>query len=114
MVGSAIATGALAGIGFWAPAFYERHADVGADRRPALAGGIILVGALVGTVVGGRVATGYTFAYEGAPMLSRGCRSSSAPSSSMPTFLPVPLWVRMPAQVIGVACISAACPACPP
>ncbi len=32
MIGSAIAAGALSGFGFWAPAFYERHAVTGLRR----------------------------------------------------------------------------------
>ena len=81
MIGSAIASGALAGLGFWAPSFYERHTTLGSGGGAGAAGLLILVGALAGTVVGGQITDRLRDRYEGTPMLVAGVASSPAPRS---------------------------------
>lgn len=110
MIGSAIATGALAGLGFWAPAFYERHAGLPAEQAAGLAGVLILLGAIAGTLIGGRVADRLRRKDPGAPMLVAGVSQAIGAALLMPTFLPVPLWFRMPVQVIAVAFILGGLP----
>ncbi|MDZ7675104.1 MAG: MFS transporter [Acidimicrobiales bacterium] len=110
MVGSAISSGALAGLGFWAPSFYERHAGLSAESSAALAGGLILLGAIAGTVIGGRIADRLRQTDPGAPMLVAGVSQAVGALLLMPTFLPVPLWFRMPVQVLAVACILGGLP----
>ena len=110
MVGSAIATGALAGIGFWAPAFYERHADLSSDQSAGLVGALILIGAISGTIIGGRVADRLRARDVGAPMLVTGVAQAAGAIIFVPTFLPTPIWFRMPVQVLGVACILGGLP----
>jgi MFS family permease len=111
MVGLAMATGALVGIGFWAPAFYERHAGLSSKQAAGLTGGLILIGALFGTLVGGRVADRMRGRYEGAPMLYAGVSLFVGTAIILPTFLPVPLWVRIPLSVPAVALIVSGLPA---
>jgi MFS family permease len=111
IVGLSMATGALVGIAFWAPAFYERHGGLDAKQAAALTGSLILVGAVVGTLVGGRVADGMRARYEGAPMLFAGVTLFAGTALVLPTFLPVPLWVRIPLQVPAVALIVSGLPA---
>ncbi len=110
MIGSAIATGALSGLGFWAPAFYERHAGLSAETAAGLAGTLILLGAITGTVVGGRVADRLRRTDPSAPMLVTGVSQATGALLLMPTFLPVPLWFRMPVQVLAVAFILGGLP----
>lgn len=110
MVGSAISVGALAGIGFWAPAFYERHAGMSAGQSAGVAGGLILIGAVVGTLVGGRLADRMRVRDAGAPMQIAGASQALGALLIFPTFLPVPLWFRMPVQVLAVACILGGLP----
>lgn len=105
MVGSAIAGGALSGLGFWAPAFYERHTNLSAEAAASLAGVLILAGAIGGTVVLGRMVDKIRGRYEGAPMLIAGVTQFVGAALLMPTFLPVPLWVRLPVQGVAVAFI---------
>jgi len=105
MIGTAIAAGALQGLGFWATAFYERHSTLDADRAAGIAGGIILVGALGGTLVAGRLIDRMRDRVEGAPMLIAGVSQLVGAAILMPTFLPVPLWVRLPGQAVAVALI---------
>jgi MFS family permease len=105
MVGSAIAAGALSGLGFWAAAFYARNTSLGAGGGAGLAGALILVGAISGTLVAGRQVDRIRHRWEGAPMLlAGGCQLIGA-ALLMPSFLDVPLWVRIPLQGIAVAFI---------
>jgi MFS family permease len=105
MVGSAIAAGALSGLGFWAAAFYERHTSLGNGGSAGLAGLLILVGAISGTVVAGRVVDRLRDRYEGAPMLLAGTCQGIGAALLMPTFLDVPLALRIPVQGVAVAFI---------
>jgi MFS family permease len=105
MVGSAIAAGALSGLGFWAAAFYERHTSLGTGGSAGLAGLLILVGAISGTFVAGRVVDRLRDRFEGAPMLLAGVCQATGAALLMPTFLDVPLALRIPVQGVAVAFI---------
>lgn len=105
MIGSAIAAGALSGLGFWAAAFYERHTSLGSGGGAGLAGLLILVGAVSGTFVAGRQVDRIRDRYEGAPMLLAGVAQAIGASLLMTTFLDVPLWFRIPVQGVAVAFI---------
>jgi MFS family permease len=105
MLGSAIAGGALSGLGFWAPAFYERHTDLSAAAAATLAGVLILGGAIGGTIALGRMVDTIRDRYEGAPMLIAGVTQLIGASLLMVSFLDVPLWVRLPLQCVAVAFI---------
>jgi MFS family permease len=105
MIGSAIAAGALSGLGFWAAAFYERHTSLGSGGSAGLAGVLILVGAIAGTFVAGRVVDRFRDRYEGAPMLLAGVCQAIGAALLMPTFLDVPIALRIPVQGVAVAFI---------
>lgn len=105
MLGSAIAAGALSGLGFWAAAFYERHTTLGSGGGAGLAGALILVGAISGTFIAGRQVDRLRERYEGAPMLLAGVCQGGGAALLMTTFLDVPLWFRIPVQGVAVAFI---------
>lgn len=105
MVGSAIAAGALSGLGFWAAAFYERHTTLGSGGGAGVAGALILVGAVSGTLVAGRRVDRMRDRHEGAPMLVAGVCQFVGAILLLVTFLDVPLWLRMPLQGVAVAFI---------
>ena len=105
MIGSAIAAGALSGLGFWAAAFYERHTSLGSGAAAGIAGALILVGAIAGTFLAGRVVDRVRDRYEGAPMLLAGVCQAIGAALLMPTFLDVPIALRMPVQGLAVAFI---------
>lgn len=105
MIGSAIAAGALSGLGFWAAAFYQRHTSLGSGGGAAMAGLMILVGAIAGTFIAGRKVDKIQDRYEGAPMLLAGVSQLIGALLLMPTFLDVPLLVRIPLQGVAVAFI---------
>lgn len=105
MLGSAIASGALAGLAFWAPSFLERHTTLGSGGGAGLAAGLILVGALGGTVAGGYFTDRLRGAHGGTPMLIAGVGQGLGAAILLPSFLPMPLFVRLPVQLVGVALI---------
>ena len=110
-IGSAIASGTLTGLGYWAPAFYERHAGLEPDQSAGLAGGLILLGAVVGTVTGGHLGDRLRRQHLGAPMLVGGAGQLCGAAVLAVTFLPVTLWLRLPLQVVGVALVVGGLPA---
>jgi MFS family permease len=111
MVGTAIASGALGGLGFWAAEFYERHTTLGAGGGAGVAAGLILLGALGGTWMGGLATDRMRGRVEGGPMLYAAVTGFAGGAVMMTTFLPVPLWYRIPVQVISVALIVTGLPA---
>ena len=111
MIGTAIATGALSGIQFWAPSFLERHAGLSGGAAAGLVGGLILLGAIAGTIIGGRLSDRLRDRVAGAPMLVAAVTQAIGALVLMPVFADVPLGVRMVLAAIGVMFIVAGFPA---
>ncbi|HZQ87142.1 MAG TPA: MFS transporter [Acidimicrobiales bacterium] len=112
MIGSGVITGSLTALGYWAPSFYERHAGLSTAQSGAVSGGLILFGAIAGTIAGGVIADRLRTRYEGAPMLLAGIAQFVGGVLLFVSFLPVPTWtVRVPLQFIGVLFIVGAIPA---
>ena len=112
LIGSGVITGSLSALGAWAPNFYERHAGLTTAQSGAVSGGLILFGALAGTIVGGIVADRLRTRYEGAPMLLAGMAQFVGGALLFVSFFHVPTWtVRIPLQFIGVLFVVGAIPA---
>ena len=111
MIGTAIAQGALSGIGFWAPSFLERHAGLSGGAAAGLVGVLILGGAIAGTIVGGRLSDRLRHRGAGAPMLVAAVTQAIGALLLMPVFADVPLAVRIVLSGIGVVFIVAGFPA---
>ena len=111
MIGTAIGTGALTGIGFWAPEFYERHTSLTSSQASGVVGGLILVGAIMGTLFGGWARDRIAQRMAGASMVLTAVTQTIGAASMMVVFLDVPLIVRLIFSVIGVAFIVAGFPA---
>jgi MFS family permease len=111
MVGTAVGTGALTGIGFWSPEFYERHTSLTSDQASGVVGGLILVGALMGTLFGGWARDRIAQRVAGASMALTAVTQSIGAVALMIVFLDVPIAVRLIFSVIGVAFIVAGFPA---
>lgn len=111
MFGSAISSGALAGFGFWAVAFYERHTSLGTAGAGTRVGAVILLGAVIGTILGGRAADRARGRDPGAPMRLAAMTQSVAALIFVPSFFPMPLALRLPMQIVAVAYVVAAFPA---
>lgn len=111
IVGTAIAAGALSGLGFWSPAFFERHTSLSSGQASGVVAVLILVGAVVGTIIGGRLTDRLRGRVEGAPMLVAGLSQAAGATVLMVVYLDVPLTVRMPMSVLGVMLIVLGFPA---
>jgi MFS family permease len=111
MVGTAVGTGALTGIGFWAPTFYERHTSLTSGQASGVVGGLILLGALLGTLFGGWARDRIAARMAGASMVLGATTQTIGAVALMIVFLDVPLAVRLIFSVIGVAFIVAGFPA---
>jgi MFS family permease len=111
MVGTAISLGAISGFGVFATVFYERHTALGTGGSARRVGLIILVGAIVGTIAGGRAADRARRTNPGAPMRLAGITQTIAALIFIVTFLHVPLWFRISGQLVAVAFLVAAFPA---
>jgi MFS family permease len=110
MVGTAISTGALTGLGYWAAAFYDRHTSLGKGSSETV-GVIILFGAVIGTILGGRAADRARERDPASPMRVAGTTQLIAGVILAATFLHEPLLLRLPGQLIGVGFVVAAFPA---
>jgi MFS family permease len=111
MIGTAISAGATSGFGFWAAAFYERHTSLSVGGAGGVVGAVILVGAVAGTILGGRAADRARRHDVGAPMRLAGIWQSIASVIFVTTFFPVPLSYRLPGQLVAVAFLVGAFPA---
>lgn len=113
MFGTAIAAGALSGIGFWAPSFFERHTSLREDQASGVVGALILVGAIGGTLLGGRLVDRLTArGGAGSPALRiAACTQAAGGAALLVVFLPVPLPLRIVASLVGVAGVVAGFPA---
>lgn len=113
LLATSVTTAALAALGFWGVAYYERSAGLSAGRAAAVAGGAILVGAIVGGFGGGVVADRLRGRIAGSALLLGAVSTSSGTLLLLLSFndgLPV-YAVRLPIQVVAVALVVAALPA---
>ncbi|MFI5046503.1 MAG: MFS transporter [Acidimicrobiia bacterium] len=111
MIGNAIAGGALAGIGFWAPAFFTRHTDLTAGQASGVVAVLLLSGALLGTWFGGVATDRLRGRSEGAPLVLAGLTQLIGACALMMVWLPTPLWVKLLFSVIGAVLLVAGFPA---
>ncbi len=105
MVGSAVGSASLQGIGFWASAFYERHTSIGARGADGVVGLVIAAGAVAGTWFAGRVVDRRHETRADAPMTLAGRAHVAGSALLIASFLPVPLWIRLPLHLVAVACV---------
>ncbi len=105
MAGSAIAAGALNGMGFWASAFYERHTSLGTGGAAGVVAVLIAAGALAGTILAGRLVDRMRDRVEGLPMVMAGVAELVGSVLLFISFTGVPLWVRLPVQSVSVVLI---------
>lgn len=111
MIGNAIAAGALAGIGFWAPAFFTRHTSLTSGQASGVVAVLLLVGALLGTWLGGVVTDRLRGRVEGAPMLVAGTTQLCGAAALIVVFAPTPLAVKLVFSIVGAMLIVSGFPA---
>ena len=111
MIGNSIAAGTLAGIGFWAPAFFTRHTSLTSGQASGVVAVLLLAGALLGTWLGGVMTDRLRGRVEGAPMLIAGVTQLGGAVALIVVFAPTPLPVKLVFSVIGALLIVSGFPA---
>lgn len=111
IVGSAITAGALSGIGFWAKTFFVRHTTLTSGQASGVVAALLLVGAVLGTVLGGIATDRLRTRVEGAAMLVAGVTQSVGALFMMIVFINVALPVRLTAALFGAMLLVAGFPA---
>ena len=105
LVGSAVGSASLQGIGFWASAFYERHTSIGASGADGVVGVVIAGGAVAGTWIAGRLVDLRHGGRADAPMTLAGTAHVAGSVLLVVSFLQVPIWIRMPLHLLAVGCV---------
>jgi MFS family permease len=110
---TSITTASLAALGFWGIAYHERASGLSASKAAAVAGGAILVGAIIGGFGGGVAADRLRGRVRGSALLLGAMTTASGTVVVMLSFNDgIPVYaVRLPLQVVGVALIVSALPA---
>jgi MFS family permease len=98
----AVASGALSGIGFWAPSFFDRHTTLTSGQSSGVVAVMILAGALCGTLLGGRTTDRLARRDPSGPMRLAAWTQAAGAVVLILVFLPTPLVVRIPLSVLGV------------
>lgn len=113
LVATAITNAALSALGFWGIAYHERASGMSGAQAAALAGGVILIGAILGGVGGGLAADRLRTRVRGSAMLLGGTTSAAGTLLLLLSFTDgIPVYtVRLPLQMVAVGLIVAALPA---
>ena len=105
-LGAGIATGGVSGLGFWAPSFFERHAGLSPAAAAGIAGGLILLGAIVGTLLGSQLSDRLRATDPGGAMRQAGISQILAAVVMFVAFLNISPWLTtVPLMALGVPLI---------
>ncbi len=112
LLSTAFINGILTALGFWGIAYHVRASGLSEETAPAIAGGVILVGAIAGGVGGGLVTDRIRGRVVGAPMLLAAIVTALGTVTLLVSFLDgIPVFtVRLPLQMVGVALVVSALP----
>ncbi|MCW2544240.1 MAG: hypothetical protein JWM40_1792 [Frankiales bacterium] len=112
LVSVAFINGVLSALGFWGIAYHVRASGLSESSAPAIAGSVILFGAIAGGVGGGIATDKVRGRVPGALMLLTGVVTAAGTVLLMISFLDgIPVYaVRLPLQLVGVALVVSALP----
>jgi MFS family permease len=112
LVSVAFINGVLSALGFWGIAYHVRASGLSESQAPAIAGSVILLGAIAGGVGGGILTDKVRGRVPGALMLFIGVVTAVGTVLLFVSFLDgIPLYsVRLPLQLVGVALVVSSLP----
>jgi MFS family permease len=112
LLGTALINGILTALGFWGVTYHVRASGMSEGSAGGIAGGLILLGAVAGGILGGQVTDRFRHRVRGWPMLLGAIVTGSGTLLLLISFVDgVPVYaVRLPLQTIGVALVVAALP----
>ncbi len=101
----------VAGIGAWLPQFHERFSGMTQDQATQVVGGIIILGGIPGVLLGGRLADRFANRVRGARVVIPAYCIGVGNTIFIVSYLPIPAWVSVFLQLIGIFAVTAAIPA---
>jgi MFS family permease len=112
LTATAFINGILTALGFWGVAYHVRASGLSESAAPAIAGGVILLGAVAGGVGGGIVTDKIRGRVQGAPMVLAGVVTGVGTLFLLVSFVDdIPVYTaRLPLQMVGVALVVSSLP----
>lgn len=112
LLATAVINGILTALGFWGVTYHVRASGMSEGKAGGIAGGLILLGAIAGGILGGQATDRFRHRVSGWPMLLAALVTAGGTLCLMGSFLNgIPVYtVRLPLQTIGVALVVAALP----
>ncbi|MDP9181855.1 MAG: MFS transporter, partial [Actinomycetota bacterium] len=112
LLATAVINGILTALGFWGVTYHVRESGMSEGKAGAVAGGLILLGAIAGGILGGQATDRYRSRFSGWPLLLGAIVTAAGAVLLTASFLDgIPVYaVRLPVQMLGVAFVVAALP----
>jgi MFS family permease len=112
LLGTALINGILTALGFWGVTYHVRASGMSEGSAGGIAGGLILLGAVGGGILGGQATDRLRHRIRGWPMLLSALVTGSGTVLLIVSFFDgIPVYaVRLPLQTLGVALVVAALP----
>ena len=112
LLATAVINGVLSALGFWGVTYHVRASGMSEGKAGGVAGGLILLGAVAGGILGGQATDRLRHRYAGWPMLLGAVVTAGGTVLLTVSFLEdIPVYtVRLPLQTLGVALVVAALP----
>lgn len=112
LLATAVINGILTALGYWGVSYHVRASGMSEGKAGAVAGGLILLGAIAGGILGGQVTDRYRHRFSGWPLLLSAIVTGGGTLLLMASFVDgIPVYsVRLPLQTLGVALVVASLP----
>jgi hypothetical protein len=112
LLATAVINGILTALGFWGVTYHVRASGMSEGKAGGVAGGLILLGAVAGGILGGHATDRYRQRFSGWPLLLGALVTGGGTILLFASFLDgIPVYaVRLPLQTLGVALVVAALP----
>jgi MFS family permease len=112
LLATAVINGILTALGYWGVSYHVRASGMSEGKAGAVAGGLILLGAVAGGILGGQVTDRYRHRFSGWPLLLSAIVTGSGTLLLLASFVDgIPVYsVRLPLQTLGVALVVSSLP----
>jgi len=112
LLASVVINGILQALGYWGVTYHVRSSGMSEGSAGGIAGGVILLGAVAGGILGGQATDRYRQRFPGWPLLLGALVTAiGTVLLTLSFFDGIPVYgVRLPLQMLGVAFVVAALP----
>jgi MFS family permease len=112
LLATAVINGILTALGFWGVTYHVRASGMSEGKAGGVAGGLILLGAVAGGILGGQATDRFRHRVDGWPLLLAAVVTAGGTLLLLGSFLDgIPVYaVRLPLQTLGVALVVASLP----